>query len=493
MVQSNTEDPLFNNLLIPDSEEENTKISEITIRMNEAQSEYDMYEKTKDVMTDEEIKDFLIKQKNTLDYFDEQYDKGRMNKEEVIRYKKLKEEIDKPQEKLIVEEIISKYQKSWLINNLYTTPWMTQRPRSLGFVVENKERWDVDSENLFSDKQASDIYKGDDIVLFDFKKIKDIFFTLGKVSNYTGFIKMLRNRFSEFVFNPLLEGRATRKKFGGNKRVCCVIDTSFYYDYGAKIKIKTFNKDLKTQFFTCHPITKEIGNHNYCDDIYIEYCIYENKENYKNLNIPFALKDKCKVWFLGFLQRQPPEYEEILKYIEKKCSKEIDNKCIDFLNVFLTTKDKDLFELKDIILKRQDINYKRLNLKCSFPSNLIKSREKYIIEPRQCWDNNCVYSEGWKLLTYDIVKKSKCKYFNCNISFDYINENIDGKLKISCDTNKNITNNNPIIEYRKILSEFCNAFMITNFSLILIIIFILLLINSFINKNKKTFLTKKFA
>ncbi|WCL40075.1 myristylated protein [Pigeonpox virus] len=239
--------------------------------------------------------------------------------------------------------------------------------------------------------------------------------------------------FPEFDIKEVSNGlyELSRKSYLGDTQMCCINPSLSYYWEDSKNKI--FNEySTGRSLKTCDPLTKTISGSTLCDNILTNLC----------MDAKYGIdRTVCNEW-MGYALNRPDLSipKSINDRYTKLCSKGADNiVCEDWLHHLRIIGGKENDEVIDNVLMQQTPEFKEKYMKCSFPSHNTIFLSDRVIEPRECWDQECITSNVHFLLSKNYHNLSLCHIYRCNISIN--NLLIDGKssVKISCH-DENITN-----------------------------------------------------
>ncbi|QRY18946.1 ORF-76 [Teiidae poxvirus 1] len=234
------------------------------------------------------------------------------------------------------------------------------------------------------------------------------------------------NVFPEFTITEVTKGlyKFRRIKYLGDIVSCCSNPLLDHYWQDDKNEI--FNRyQSGRKLKTCDPLTKTLSGSTLCDAVLIDLCVNEESRIDRNT---------CNEWLGYALQRPTDKLVDTVnrKFIEV-CSKGVNNKpCEDWLHHLRVIGGKKNDDIIDNILMQQTPDFKKKYMKCSFPDRDITSLSSKIIEPRECWDPECISANVHFLLSKNYRNLSLCHIYRCNISIINLLLSNDSSLKISC-------------------------------------------------------------
>ncbi|QRI42891.1 putative myristylated protein [Cheloniid poxvirus 1] len=234
------------------------------------------------------------------------------------------------------------------------------------------------------------------------------------------------NAFPEFTISEVTHGlyQIYRKDYRGDQKKCCTIPSLNHYweDKDGKI----FQKyDTGRKLKTCDPFTKTISGSTMCDNILTNLCIDANSGIDRTI---------CDEWMGYALTRPDTSITDSIndRYI-RLCSKDVNNSvCEDWLHHLRIIGGKKNDDIIDEVLLQQSPEFKSKYMKCSFPSHDTIFLSDKVIEPRECWDQECINSNVHFLLSKNYHNLSLCHIYRCNVSINNLLIDNKSSVKISC-------------------------------------------------------------
>ncbi|UWX11331.1 CRPV-222 [Crowpox virus] len=234
------------------------------------------------------------------------------------------------------------------------------------------------------------------------------------------------NAFPEFTITEVVYGlyEISRKSYQGDQQKCCAVPSLDHYweDKDGKI----FQKyDTGRKLKTCDPFTKKISGSTMCDNILTDLCINANSGIDRTI---------CDEWMGYALTRPNTSITDSIndRYI-RLCSKNVSNSvCEDWLHHLRIIGGKKNDDIIDEVLLQQSPEFKSKYMKCSFPSNDTVFLSDKVIEPRECWDQECINSNVHFLLSKNYHNLSLCHIYRCNVSINNLLIDNKSSVKISC-------------------------------------------------------------
>lgn len=218
------------------------------------------------------------------------------------------------------------------------------------------------------------------------------------------------------------------------KLTCCLIDTPYYI--------------IDNILLTCDPMSKDLVYSNFCDNVMLNYCL-------NNLTV-----SKCSTWLYNALDRME---NTINLFMQPYC---VNNLFTPICKVYIDGLRKNNNNiLSDLLLNNVWNNTKDSRLNCSFN----KYYSDKVNAPKVCWSYECMNTPDYLLSSTDLLSKSLCQLYSCNIVLTNVVINNKSNIKINC--LNQINDNNSLLKIA--LADKRNV--ISNFIPYLIIPFMLLL------------------
>ncbi|ALA62464.1 myristylated protein [Turkeypox virus] len=235
----------------------------------------------------------------------------------------------------------------------------------------------------------------------------------------------IRKTFPEFDIAHVVHGlyEIRRRTYLGDTVKCCTSpQLAYYWENNDKTSpVYTTGSSLKT----CDPLTKNFSSSTVCDNIMTNLC--------SNFNSKIDRKI-CNEWLGSALTRPDPKMvENINNHYINICSKGADNYvCEDWIHHLRVVGGKENDDLIDNILMQQRVEFKERYMKCSFPNQDTILLSNRIIEPRECWDKECISSNIHFVLSKNYHNLSLCHIYRCNVSINNLILDSSSSIRISC-------------------------------------------------------------
>ncbi|ATI21003.1 entry/fusion complex component myristylprotein [Western grey kangaroopox virus] len=243
----------------------------------------------------------------------------------------------------------------------------------------------------------------------------------------------LRDTFPEFELVETAERlfALVRHRYSGDPSRCCIQGTLTHYWEDANGRISS-HYSPRHRLRTCDPETKDSSTFSACDDTMLDFC----SPMATSLPRDDEHREVCARWLGSAMQRTDGTPDRInSKYSTACIAAGADHPlCEDWLHVLRATGGTTYDETIDTVLVAQTDEFKRTHMRCSFPDRSAIHLASRIIEPRECWDPECLRANTNFLLSRNYHDMSLCHIYRCNVSIDNLILDERSNVKLSCRT-----------------------------------------------------------
>ncbi|QGT47188.1 ORF104 [Saltwater crocodilepox virus] len=233
----------------------------------------------------------------------------------------------------------------------------------------------------------------------------------------------LRKLLPEFDVAEEIGGlyRVRRRTFLADPARCCADPRLGYYWETADGKTSPYYDYLTDPSLrTCDPRSRDLLGSDYCDAAMKARCAGGTDGA--------AL---CSEWIAAAVVGRGSR--DVNNFMAARCRADVTRPlCEDWLHALRVANTRELDAVADGVLMRQPADFKSARMRCSFPSAATLTVAARVIEPRECWDPNCVNGNANFFLSENYRNLSLCSIYKCNIDIASLRMDPKSRLMVSC-------------------------------------------------------------
>ncbi|QGN68061.1 myristylprotein of the poxvirus entry/fusion-complex [Equine molluscum contagiosum-like virus] len=179
---------------------------------------------------------------------------------------------------------------------------------------------------------------------------------------------------------------------------------------------------------TCEPGARDKTG-SLCDPVLFGWC-----------DGPQADAELCRRWLGGVFTRHevaPPggvtSADAIIVQYARRCAQDVQTpQCEAWLHAMRVANEARYDRIIDAVLAQQSPAFRSEHMKCSYPTRRTLELSRHVLEPRECWDPNCVRGNVNFLLSENYHALARCHIYRCNVSIGTLVMDARSKLRVSC-------------------------------------------------------------